>query len=165
VRQQVARRPRDELDGPGWQDAGLVEDFHHSPRHEGGAGGGLHDDRDAGQKRAGSLLAEAPCREVERVDQDGHAFLGQKHVLTPPAPVAGQRNAVTVSHDLRVTQALAQVGVGSQGASGAVYVELGVGLGVTAIPHGHVEQLVAVLEERFGHGLEQRGTLAQRHGA
>ena len=58
-----------------------------------------------GQQRARGLLGQAPGREVEGVDVDGHAVARHRDVLAVEARACGRADALAVHQELRARPA------------------------------------------------------------
>src|SRR5690606_7336522 len=109
------------------------------------------------------LLAQAPRREVERVDVHRDAATRDQDVLAHEARRAQDLLLLAVEQERAVAEPAPEPRVVRERARRAVDVELGVGASVPGVLERELDQLVARLVDRAAQRLEQRTALGEGH--
>ena len=163
----VAGERREELAGAAAEEAqraigqhlGGDHVLHHGVREQRGRGGGLGEDRHAGDERYRRLLPQPPAREIEGVDVDGDAAARHHQVDGLVVLGLGEPHRLLVEQRARIAQPAAESGVIFQRADAAVDVDRRVRLGITGIGDGDVLIARAVGDQHVGDGADELAAL------
>ena len=144
-----------------------LEQLREAVRDERGRRRRLRDHRHAGEQRARELLAQAPRREVERVDVHRDAARGAPTRAGRAMPRgAADLDRLAVGEQRRRAPSLrAELGVVRERDRAAVDVELGVAARVAAVGDRERDQLLARAVDRLGERGEQGAALGERQPA
>src|SRR3569623_1869755 len=130
---------------------------------ERGGGRRLRDHGHPGEQRARQLLAQPPCREVERVDVHGDAAAPRPHVLVAQARGAADLDGIAGAEQRCATERLAELRVMRERDGAAVDVELRIAARVAAVRDRECNQFLARAVDRLRERREHRTALRERH--
>src|SRR5262249_45514892 len=128
-------------------------------RQQRGRGGGLGEDRYAGDERYRRLLPQPPAREIEGVDVDGDAAARHHEMNGLVILSLGEPYWLFVEQRAGVAEAAAEPGVIFQRADATVDVDRRIRLGVAGIDDGDVFVARAVGDQHVGDSTDELAAL------